>query len=144
MARRNGNTNGVGTVEDRAVTVAIEDVVQEPEAVGAVPDLRTCECGCGVPLPANGKDGKGPRFAVGHDARHKGNLLRRYDAGDSEAGAELIERGWRSQAQLAERGDKAKLTAEQRTERTKARLQAKAERLRAELEEVERELANLD
>ena len=144
MARkRNGATaNGVGTVEDNAVTVAIEDVVEEPEAV-EVPALRLCECGCGIPLPTRGKDGKGPRFALGHDARHKGNLLRRYDAGDAGAGAELVERGWRTEAELAERGTKARLTAEQRTERQRAKLQAKAERLRSELAEVEQELANL-
>jgi hypothetical protein len=51
-----------------------------------------CQCGCGNTTKN--------RFAMGHDARHKGNLLARSDAGDQAAGAELISLGWRTQEQL--------------------------------------------
>lgn len=72
-------------------------------------DLKRCECGCGVVV--------NKRFAMGHDAKHKGALLRAFDGGDSEAGDELVERGWRSANELQERRDKADAKAEAKTAR---------------------------
>lgn len=58
---------------------------------------RTCGCGCMRAI--------GPKatFAPGHDAKRKSALLRAVDAGDAEARAELIERGWYTEARLDQR-----------------------------------------
>ena len=139
MARKRNSTtaNGTGTVEDNAVTVAIEDVESEPEAV-EVPALRLCECGCGQPVV-----GKKAKFATGHDMKLKSALLVRYDAGDEAAGQSLVDRGWRSWAELAERGDKAKVAKANPVERQRERLTAKLERLEAQADRLRAEIANL-
>ena len=56
---------------------------------------RTCECSWGTVV------GKKARFTLGHDSRHKAQLLTRYDEGDESVGADLIRRGWRTEADLA-------------------------------------------
>lgn len=60
-------------------------------------EFKRCECGCGTIV--NPKR----RFLPGHDQRYKGVLLCKFDGGDAAAAAELIERGWRSEAELVER-----------------------------------------
>ena len=51
---------------------------------------HACDCGCGIPAPR--------RFAPGHDARHKGNLLRTIANGRSDhaeaAAWEMVRSGW--------------------------------------------------
>ena len=68
-----------------------------------------CQCGCGAAT--------NNRFAQGHDARHKSNLLRRFDEGDRTAGAELVQRGWKSQADLDQRAAAAGAKAEAKATR---------------------------
>jgi hypothetical protein len=51
---------------------------------------RACACGCGEPT-------KGGEFRMGHDARHKSNLIKEVLAGGNEdALAEIERRGWLS------------------------------------------------
>lgn len=83
-------------------------------------DLKRCECGCGVVVNNH--------FAVGHDAKHKGALLRAFDGGSSEAGDELVERGWRTANELQERREKAEIKATMKAGREAAKA-AKAEHM---------------
>lgn len=84
-----------------------------------VVELRPCGCGCGTMVPRS--------FAVGHDARHKGALLRAFDAGDAEAGEELLARNWKSAEQLIERTDRAEAKAAKKVAVAEAKAAAKAE-----------------
>ncbi len=63
-------------------------------------DPKLCECGCN----ATTKDGE---LLPGHDARHKGALLRKYDGGDTEAGRTLVARGWATEEGLVACGDRS-------------------------------------
>jgi|GEM_PF-6876111 len=90
-------------------------------------DLKRCECGCGVVVTK--------RFAMGHDQRHKGALLRAFDGGNSEAGDELVERGWRTANELEERRAKAETKAQMLAEREAAKAEkASAKAAKAEAE----------
>jgi hypothetical protein len=89
-------------------------------------EFKRCECGCGVIV--NPKR----HFAPGHDQRHKGVLLRKFDGGDTAAAVELTERGWRSEAELAKR----RATAEKREQAKKTEAQAKVERNRTAKEKA--------
>lgn len=82
-------------------------------------EFKRCECGCAVIV--NPKR----HFAPGHDQRHKGVLLRKFDEGDTAAAAELIERGWRSEPELAERRANAEKREQAKQER-EANRKAKA------------------
>ncbi len=117
--------------------------VQEPQATGEAPTTsvieRYCECGCGTPLK-----GKTSRFAPGHDARHHGRLLAEYDAGNLDAGAELVQRGWRTQADLEVRKDKAAAKQAGSNGTKKERLVARIERTKAELARLEQQLAEIE
>ncbi len=104
----------------------------------AAPAVRLCLCGCGTPVV-----GKKAEFAPGHDMRHKGNLLLSARAGDADARATLIQRGWATDESIDAVAAKGKLSAEQRQERERQRLTAKLERAKAEVSRLEAELAAL-
>lgn len=94
----------VGTVESveqkrNGVWVVVDGKRHREAAVTVVvdPSERVCECGCGLAVA------KRSVFRQGHDQRMKGQLLRRHDQGDAEATAELLRRGWRTQAELGRR-----------------------------------------
>lgn len=70
---------------------------REARPVRSTPDVPRpaggrCECGCGAATKS--------RFAMGHDARLRGQLQRAYAAGDMDAGLELMARGgiWATKA----------------------------------------------
>ena len=67
----------------RADTLAVV-ADAKPKKIAKQP--TECECGCGE--LAN------KRYRQGHDARHKGALLREARAGNEDAMAELEKRGW--------------------------------------------------
>jgi hypothetical protein len=50
---------------------------------------RVCACGCK-------EETRGGEFRMGHDARHKSNLIKEALAGNDEAQAEIERRGWLS------------------------------------------------
>lgn len=54
-----------------------------------------CACGCGRLT--------GGTWYPGDDAVHKSHLLQRLDAGDADAGTELVNRGWYREEVLADR-----------------------------------------
>ena len=83
-------------------------------------EFKRCECGCDQIV--NSKR----HFAPGHDQRHRGNLLRRFDSGDERAAVELVERGWRSNDELQERADKREKIAQEKAERASNRDKVKA------------------
>jgi len=58
-------------------------------------ESKPCHCGCGKTTFAT--------FAMGHDAKHKGELLRSFDKGDQKAAADLINHGWYTKEQLDDR-----------------------------------------
>lgn len=93
-------------------------------------EFKCCECGCS--LIVNPKR----HFAPGHDQRHKGVLLRRFDEGDTAAAVELTERGWRSEAELADRKEKV-----EKREQARAAREAKAELNRKAKEEASKPAA---
>jgi hypothetical protein len=80
----------------KATTVKVSTTAQA--------DYRECECGCGAEVTR--------RFLPGHDARYKGQLLKRLDAGDNEAQDILISNGWYTLDRLNERRAKAEAKAE--------------------------------
>ena len=88
----------------------------------AVKEPIICGCGCGA-------ETKGGMWVAGHDMRHKSALLKAYDAGDAAAGAELVDRGWRSEAQLAARSDKGGDAESRKAQR----ISAKVERIDAKI-----------
>jgi len=77
-------------------TRTAEPVVEETKPKGRKVEPKECGCGCGAMT-------KGGEWAIGHDMRKKSSLLKAFDAGDVSAGAELVERGWRTEAALAAR-----------------------------------------
>jgi hypothetical protein len=95
------------------------------KAEGQTPKL--CECNCGGYTVRQDAS-----FISGHDQRHKGNLLRKFDGGD-EAAVELMRRVCKSNDDLEARAEKRekvaaekrRLAAEARVE--KARVNAEAE-----------------
>jgi len=70
--------------------------IEEAKPEGRKVEPRECGCGCGAMT-------KGGAFVIGHDMKLKSRLLAAFDAGDDAAGAELVERGWRTEADLAAR-----------------------------------------
>jgi len=114
------------------------ETTAEREAIlGELEEPKRCECGCGTVV------GKRSRFAVGHDMKLKARLLTRYDEGDAEAGAELIRRGWRTEADLTARSANGTATEEQKRERQRARVQAKLDRAREQVTALDQQLAAL-
>lgn len=76
-------------------------------------DVKVCGCGCGVPINPQRS------YRPGHDARHRGILLRAHDRGDKDATALLLAKGWKSQLELDKRDEKAAKKAIKKSE-TKA------------------------
>lgn len=72
------------------------DPIEETKPKGRKVEPKECGCGCGAMT-------KGGAFVIGHDMKRKSALLTAFDAGDEAAGAELVERGWRTEADLAAR-----------------------------------------
>lgn len=83
----------------------------------AAKEPKRCECGCG-------RTTSGGTWAPGHDAVRKGELLRRFDSGDTKAGEELVRRAWRTEVQLAARSDRSLDANERRAMSRDARLAA--------------------
>lgn len=114
----------------RTVAEAVP-VVEETKSKGRkVEPARECACGCRSMT-------KGGEWVIGHDMKRKSSLLAAFDAGDEAAGAELVERGWRTEADLVARkvdGPKARqaASAEERKAAKVARLDAKIAALVAE------------
>ncbi len=139
MGKRNVSSNGTSAAEATSVQ---EVQMNQPTATETTsteqPAVRLCECGCNEPVV-----GKKAKFVIGHDGRHKGNLLRRYDQGDEVAGAELVERGWRSQADLDARHDLPRRRAAISVEIRLERLMNKLDRARADVARLEAEVAML-
>jgi hypothetical protein len=96
------------------VTPAVEPEV-EVTPVEVEKDVKLCECGCGDAVSLKS------RFRPGHDARHRGNLLRRFDAGEEAAAVELMNRGWATNDELEARHERSEAKA-------KAKLQREADR----------------
>lgn len=61
-----------------------EEIKQEERKLSGAP---TCACGCGYFT-------KGGTYLPGHDAKHKGKLMRAYYEGDETAGLILNLKGW--------------------------------------------------
>lgn len=80
-------------------------------------DYAECLCGCGQEV--------NNEYKQGHDARHKGMLLRAFDSGTAEAGEQLVKRGWYSKNELRQRRDKLETTAAKKAA-TKADVEPKA------------------
>ncbi len=112
--------------------------VDVDELRAAKPAVRLCLCGCQTPVV-----GKKAEFAPGHDMRHKGNLLQSARAGNEEARATLIQRGWATDESIDAITAKGKLSEEQKRERQRERLTAKLEAAKAEVSRLEAELAAL-
>ena len=74
----------------------VVEPIEETKLKSRKVEPKECGCGCGAMT-------KGGEWAIGHDMRAKSRLLTAFDAGDEAAGAELVERGWRSEADLAAR-----------------------------------------
>ncbi len=68
-------------------------------------DERRCLCGCQQPVAPK------RMYRAGHDMVVKSRLLKQFDAGDTEAGADLVARGWKTQEQLDNRKAKADVKA---------------------------------
>ena len=97
------------------------------------------ECGCGAMT-------RGGEWAIGHDMRAKSRLLKAFDAGDEAAGAELVERGWRTEAALAARkvdGPKARKVASAQ-ERRAAKIAKLLDRIAALVDERDALLAEAE
>jgi hypothetical protein len=90
------------------------------KAEAAEQEFKRCACGCS--LIVNPKR----RFAPGHDARLKSQLLKRFDGGDESAAVELMERGWRSNDELEARAEKREKAAKEKAEREKAKAEKAA------------------
>jgi hypothetical protein len=73
---------------------------ENPEVVIGETAPAMCQCGCGQVLA------KKSSFRQGHDQRHRGNLLRRLERGDVDAGEELVRRNWCSRSEATVRLNK--------------------------------------
>lgn len=62
---------------------------------------KICRCGCGETT-------KGGDFCMGHDARHKSNLIREAKADSADALAELEQRGWMKFLEKSNNNDQRK------------------------------------
>ena len=128
MAKRNGATGTSGS------TNTVEQAVAPRTGKGKANQPKVCACGCGDPT-------RGGEFAMGHDARHKGNLLKAARNGDAEARAALVGQGWATDASIDATGGKP--TEEERRQRQHERLTAKLDKARSEVARLEAELAAL-
>ena len=123
----------------RRTAEPIVDIVEETKPKGRKVEPKECGCGCGQMT-------RGGRFAIGHDMRAKSRLLTAFDAGDEAAGAELVERGWRSEAALAARridGPKARKVASAQ-ERRAAKIAKLLDRIAALVDERDALLAEAE
>jgi len=108
----------------------VEETAPVVEATKGRKVARECGCGCGAMT-------KGGEWAIGHDMKRKSSLLSAFDAGDESAGAELVERGWRTEADLAARkvegpAARSEASAEARKAAKVAKLDAKIAALTTE------------
>lgn len=78
--------------------------------------LNRCACGCGRET--------GKTWYPGDDAVHKGRLLERLDSGDADAGVELVNRGWYTEARLERRALKQSERAVVKAEKAAAKAAA--------------------
>lgn len=84
-----GDIDGTASDEDIA---ELDAIMSEADAELDAPAFPLCHCGCG------GRT-KGGRYIPGHDAKHKGSLMRKvFYLGDTDEGEaarlELVLRGW--------------------------------------------------
>lgn len=87
----------------RSMIERLDDGTEQPvetteDAIDALVEVAmqpVCSCGCGEPVA------KGRTYKAGHDQRHKGILLQQAAAGNGEAAALLIAKGWRTMEQIA-------------------------------------------
>ena len=112
----------------RRTTIA--DPIEETKPKGRKAEPRECGCSCGQMT-------KGGAFVIGHDMKLKSRLLAAFDAGDEAAGAELVERRWRTEASLAARkldgpAARKEASAEDRKAAKVAKLDAKIAALTTE------------
>jgi predicted nuclease with RNAse H fold len=75
-------------VRDPSAAAGMKEVPAPPRRTGSGP-LHACLCGCGQLVAL--------RYAPGHDARHRSQLLKKMRAGDAHALRQLTEFGWMPQ-----------------------------------------------
>ena len=123
----------------KTVETVIEPVEEIKSKGRKAKPARECACGCGSMT-------KGGEWSIGHDMRAKSRLLTAFDAGDDAAGAELVERGWRTEAALAARridGPKARKVASAQ-ERRAAKIAKLLDRIAALVDERDALLAEAE
>lgn len=89
---------------------------------------QLCACGCGELTNPD----KVREFVMGHDQRHKGNLIRAMQAGSEEAEAEIRRRQWRTEAEIMALKKKARDAAERKEARERAAAEKEAEKVAIE------------
>ena len=117
----------------------IVEAIKPVEEAKRKVEPRECGCGCGAMT-------KGGGFVIGHDMKKKSALLVAFDAGDVSAGAELVERGWRTEAALAARrvdGPKARKVVSAQ-ERRAAKIAKLLDRIAALVDERDALLAETE
>lgn len=112
-----GGEDAETTAEREALLEELEEGETPPTQTATTP-AKLCECGCGQRVTRS--------FRPGHDQLLKGVLLRAFGGGDESAAAELLRRGWRTQAELDARKAANEERAEARAAREQGRV-AKAE-----------------
>jgi len=123
----------------RKTAETVVEIIEEPKTKGRKVEPKECGCGCGEMT-------KGGAFVIGHDMKRKSSLLTAFDAGDEAAGAELVERGWRTEAALAARkvdGPKAR-AGRSAQERRAAKIAKLLDRIALLVEERDALLAEAD
>lgn len=121
--RRRQTSADVTNTTKRANAQARKLAAAAKKGQSAQADYRVCACGC--------ERETGSTWAPGHDQRHKGVLLRAFDANngaESEAAAtELVEKwGWTIRPILAERRATAERKAAKKVADAEARAKEKA------------------
>lgn len=102
----------------RQQTASVEQtapVVEGTQPAVEEQEFKRCACGCGQIV------NKKRSFAQGHDAKHRSNLLKFWDAGQGAMAEELVERGWSTWNELEARRAKAEAKADAKRVREAAR-----------------------